>query len=78
LSGGQIAALLFAVILLIPGGCFFVMGLGMLTDKTDYGGLTQLALGVGVGLLALAVFLGRFAFRKRPPPQPPASREGTS
>jgi hypothetical protein len=72
MSGGQIAALLFAVILLIPGGCFLVMGVGMLSDKTDYGGLTQLALGVGVGLLVLVFFLGRFAFRKRKPPQTPA------
>ena len=30
MSGGQIAALVFGVILLIPGGCFMVFGIGLL------------------------------------------------
>jgi hypothetical protein len=67
MSGGQIAALLFAVILLIPGGCFFIMGVSLLTDKTDYGGLDLLAVAVGLGLLSLVGFLGWIAFRKRKP-----------
>ena len=28
MSGGQIAALVFGVLLLIPGGCFTVFGIG--------------------------------------------------
>ncbi len=33
MSGGQIAALIFAILLLLPGGCFLIMGIGFATDE---------------------------------------------
>jgi hypothetical protein len=32
MSGGQITALIFATLLLLPGGCFLLFGIGYLTD----------------------------------------------
>ena len=70
MSGGQIAALIFGVILLIPGGCFTVFGIGFLGDPTAYGMGPPLLI-IGLLILAFVGFLGWIAFRKRPPPQPP-------
>ena len=30
MTGGQVAALIFALLLLLPGGCFLVFGIGIL------------------------------------------------
>ena len=72
MSWGQIVALVFALILLIPGGCFLVNGFGMLQDRqmSDVGGWL---LTIGVVILAVVIWLGRFALRKppTPPSQPP-------
>jgi hypothetical protein len=70
MSGGQIAALIFGVILLIPGGCFTVLGIGFLGDNTAYGMGPPLLI-IGLLILAFVGFLGWIAFRKRTPPQPP-------
>jgi membrane protein implicated in regulation of membrane protease activity len=72
MSGGQIAALVFAVILLIPGGCFMVFGIGMLTDNTGYRDVGPPLLLVGLAIFSVAGLLGWVAFRKRNPPQPPS------
>ena len=39
MTGGQIAALIFALVLLLPGGCFAVFGIGFLADNDSFGGL---------------------------------------
>ena len=41
MTGGQIAALIFALLLLLPGGCFLFFGIGMLTDSGDCRGLVS-------------------------------------
>ena len=70
MSGGQIAALVFGVILLIPGGCFTVLGIGFLGDSTAYGMGPPLLI-VGLVILAFVGFLGWVAFHKRKPPGAP-------
>lgn len=67
MSGGQIAALVFGVILLIPGGCFTVFGIGMLGDPQSYN-LGPPLLITGLVILAFVAFLGWVAFHKRNPP----------
>jgi membrane protein implicated in regulation of membrane protease activity len=69
MSGGQIAALVCAVILLLPGGCFLVFGIGMLTDKTGYASVGPPLLLIGLAILSVAGLLCWLAFRKRKPPQ---------
>lgn len=70
MSGGQIAALIFGIILLIPGGCFTVFGIGFLGDSSAYNMGPPLLI-IGLLILAFAAFLGWVAFHKRPPPQTP-------
>jgi membrane protein implicated in regulation of membrane protease activity len=70
MSGGQIAALVFGVLLLIPGGCFTVFGIGLLNDRGSYQ-LGPPLLTIGVVILAVVGLLGWVAFRKRKPPAPP-------
>jgi len=75
MSGGQITALVFAVILLIPGGCFTVFGIGMLGDSQSYN-LGPPLLIIGLLILAFVAFLGWVAFHKGKPPQPPDQPKG--
>ena len=35
MTGGQIAALIFAILLLLPGGCFLIIGVGMTFDRAS-------------------------------------------
>jgi hypothetical protein len=65
LSGGQIAALIFAILLLLPGGCFLIFGIGFATDT---GGFALLLLLSATAILGLAWFLFRIAFRRREGP----------
>ncbi|GEM_PF-3315704 len=74
MSGGQIAALALGVILLIPGGCFTLLGIGMLGGAQSYDpGHTMLI--TGVVILSIVAVLGWIAFRKRKPPQAPGQPE---
>ncbi len=75
MSGGQIAALIFGVILLIPGGCSTVLGIGFLGDPTAYGMGPPLLI-IGLLILALVAFLGWVAFHKRKPPAIPDQPKG--
>jgi divalent metal cation (Fe/Co/Zn/Cd) transporter len=67
MTGGQVAALIFAILLLFPGGCFLLVGIGTATDPhyRDIGGLSII---VGLVILGVMGLLFRFAFRKRRPP----------
>ena len=66
------AALFFATILLLPGGCFLVVGFGMLADPY-LSGLSPYLIIKGLVILAVAISLGFFGLRKppTPPSQPP-------
>ena len=71
MSGGQIAALIFAILLLLPGGCFLVFGIGFATDRQFYDA-SFVMLPIAAALLGLAGFLFWIAFRRRRGPgQPP-------
>jgi hypothetical protein len=66
MTGGQVAALIFAILLLFPGGCFLLAGIGMLNDRQFYDTGVMLAL-IGIGILSVMGLLFWLAFRKRPP-----------
>jgi hypothetical protein len=57
MSGGQVAALLCAIVLLLPGGCYVVLGIGFGPSL----------LRIGIGILAVAALLFWIASRRRPP-----------
>jgi hypothetical protein len=69
MTGGQIAALIFALLLLLPGGCFVFLGFAMMSESTDFAGQM---LAIGVVILAVMGLLFWLAFRKSPPPPPGA------
>jgi membrane protein implicated in regulation of membrane protease activity len=64
-TGGQIAALIFALLLLLPGGCFVILGFGMMSESTDFG---TMLLVIGLAILSVMGLLFWLAFRKPPPP----------
>jgi threonine/homoserine efflux transporter RhtA len=65
MTGGQIAALIFALLLLLPGGCFVFLGFAMMSESTDFAGQM---LAIGIVILAVMGLLFWLAFRRRPPP----------
>ena len=67
MTGGQIAAFIFALLLLLPGGCFVVLGFGTIGEshRGDVGGIMLV---VGIVILSVMGLLFWLAFRKRPPP----------
>ena len=76
MTGGQIAALIFAILLLLPGGCFLIFGIGFLFDQHSYADVAFLLIPIGLAILAVAGLLFWLAFRRRrtepgesPPPQ---------
>jgi O-antigen/teichoic acid export membrane protein len=64
MTGGQIAALIVAILLLLPGGCFVILGFGMMSESADFG---TMLLVVGIVILAVMGLFFWVAFRKRPP-----------
>jgi len=75
MSGGQIAALIFALLLLLPGGCFLVFGIDVATARYRDAAASLLLLLIAAAILGLAGLLFRRAFRRRPgggaPPDAP-------
>ena len=69
MSTGQIAALIFAQLLLLPGGCFLYVGIGLMGESHMRVASEQMLI-VGIVILALIGFLFWIAFRKRRPPPP--------
>jgi hypothetical protein len=61
MTGGQIAALVCAIFLLLPGGCFLALAIGYMTDP-DASSLLLIA----ASILAVAGLLFWVAFRRRP------------
>ena len=66
MTGGQIAALILAILLLLPGGCFLIVGIGFLFDQHSYADVAYVLIPIGLGILALAGVGFRIAFRRRP------------
>src|SRR5579863_6773615 len=80
MKGGQIAALVIGCLLLLPGGCFMLFGIGLASDTSDnLGGAGWMLIGIALAILAFAGLLFWIAFRKRAPaatsgpPAPPAA-----
>jgi len=65
LSGGQVAALIFAILLLLPGGCFLLAGISAVT-YSQYAGIALLGLLIAAAILGLAGYLFWRALRRRP------------
>jgi membrane protein implicated in regulation of membrane protease activity len=63
-SGGQIAALIFAILLLLPGECFLIFGIGFATDQ-QFSDVAYAMLPIAAAILALAGFLFWVALRRR-------------
>ena len=72
MTGGQIAALIFAILLLLPGGCFLVFGIGFATDR-QLSDVAFVMLPIAAVILGFAGFLFWIAFRRRPAPPPPGA-----
>jgi membrane protein implicated in regulation of membrane protease activity len=66
---GQVLALLCAIVLLVPGSCFVIAGIGMLTEGYFSGGADGLFLGMPI--LAVVGLLLWVAFRRRRRPPGP-------
>jgi len=69
MSGGQIFALIGAILLLFPGLCFAGFGVGFLADKAA--GMPELGMllgGIGLAIFAVVWLLFRVALRRRPMP----------
>ncbi len=69
MSGGQIAALIFALVLLLPGGCFLVFGIDFATrgpDPLSLGLLLIAAATLSLAARSLAARLFWVAFRRPP------------
>ena len=64
MTGGQVAALIFAILLLLPGGCFLFVGFALLTDRQLFD-LAFVALPIAAAILGVAGFLFWIAFRRR-------------
>jgi hypothetical protein len=62
---GQIAALILAIVLLLPGGCFVFLGFTMMSESTDFGAMLVV---IGLAFLGVMSLFFWLAFRKRPPP----------
>ena len=69
MTGGQIAALVFALLLLLPGGCFVILSISLLNDP-HLSDAAPLALVVGIAILGVMGLLFWVAFRRRPPSPP--------
>jgi hypothetical protein len=67
MSGGQIVALLCAILLLLPGGCFVLLGISVATGQYRDADLSSLALLIAAAILGVAGWLFWLAFRRRPP-----------
>ena len=70
MSGGQIAAVVCAALLLLPGGCFLVVGVAVATDRDIYD-VAFLPLLIAVVLIGTSILLFWLGLRRRPPAQLP-------
>ena len=66
MSGGQIAALIFALLLLLPGGCFLLFGINFAVGAPGYSDIAYVLLPIAAAILGLTGFLFWLAFRRKP------------
>jgi membrane protein implicated in regulation of membrane protease activity len=83
MRGGQVVALILALLLLLPGLCFLAVGAGMATDTSGGGGLDLGSFGIALILIAIAILgvaalLFWLAFRKPKPDSEPKPPQGPS
>jgi hypothetical protein len=71
MSGGQVAALIFAILLLLPGGCYLFVGIALSDQYADDREAAVKFLLVAAAILSLAGFLFWLAFRRRRPAAAP-------
>jgi Ca2+/H+ antiporter len=57
MTGGQIVALIFAILLLLPGGCFLVAGIAFSTGQYRDASAFHMLLAIAAAILALAGLL---------------------
>jgi membrane protein implicated in regulation of membrane protease activity len=77
MSGGQIAALILAIVLLLPGACYLIFGISAAV-MGHYRGVGPAPLIIGALILSLVAWLFWIALRRRPPSAtggPPRPRE---
>jgi heme/copper-type cytochrome/quinol oxidase subunit 2 len=67
-NGGQVAALIFALLLLLPGGCFLIAGIAFATDR-QFSDVAFVMLPIAAAILGVAGLLFWVAFHRRPPAQ---------
>jgi len=65
MTGGQIVALILAIFLLLPGGCFLAFGIGLSDQYADDREAAIKLLLVAAAILSLAGLLFWLAFRRR-------------
>ena len=75
MTGGQVFALICAILLLLPGGCFLLTGIAVATDR-QFGSLAFIALPIAAVILGLSALLFRVALRRRRKPDDPPSPAG--
>jgi hypothetical protein len=68
MTGGQIAALVFAILLLLPGGCFLALGISFANDPDGPSVLL-----IAAAILGVAGLLFWVAFRRRDRGGPPGA-----
>jgi len=65
MKAGQIVALIFAILLLLPGGCFLFFGIALSDQYADDARAAVKLLLVAGAIFSLAGFLFWLAFRRR-------------
>jgi hypothetical protein len=66
---GQIICLIVGLLLLLPGGCFLLFGVGLVSDSSDnMSGAGWMLLGIAAVILGLAGLMLWIAFRRTAPP----------
>lgn len=75
MKAGQIITLLCALLLLLPGTCFGIVGIAVITDPNGLG-WGFLSLLVSAAFLAVVVWLVRVVIRWNRPPSAGGPRSG--
>jgi len=75
MKAGQIICLIVGLVLLLPGGCFALFGIGLVSDSSDnMSGAGWMLLAIAAAILALAALMFWVAFRKTGQPAGAAAK----
>jgi hypothetical protein len=73
----QVLSLIFAIILLLPGLCFFGFGAAFLVGpELNLTAMGPVLLVIGIVVLGVTGLLGYYAFRRKPPVVEPPAQDG--